>query len=171
VLCIKCCLDEGERGLLFIGGGGEIFHGLFPSWMPHESSKPTIRYTEPSHPPCTDVEQVDMCHQAKVGLEGSHQGRARALGGPPWVQFRWAASCYLLDLAHGRYPWSWVGLVSVWASTSLVWPWILLWLGLFLFPLNGSMFTLSRLRILTLFLCISDMCPANTQLTKTHRIR
>jgi hypothetical protein len=77
-----------------------------------------------------------MCHQANVGLEGGHQGRTRALGGPPWVQFRWAASCYLLDLAHGRYLRSWVGLVLVWDSSSLVWPWILFMIGALSLPLE-----------------------------------
>jgi hypothetical protein len=67
---------------------------------------PNRPYTEPSHPPGTDVEQVSMCHQAKVGLKGGHQGRAHALSvpAPRWVTLSLILlGCFVLSPRLG--PW------------------------------------------------------------------
>jgi hypothetical protein len=123
------------------------------------------------------LEVVGIGHLAKVGPEGGQHWSVHAMG----------ASVPSLARLESVFVWRFLLIFWTWPmacihGVGLVWSryglplhlfglGFFLCLGLFLFPLNGSVFTLSRLRIVILFICILDMCPVNAQLTKTHGIR
>jgi hypothetical protein len=83
---------------------------------------------------------------------------AHALFGPPCVQVRWAASCYLLDLAHGGVLRRWCGLVGIWPCSPFLRALILLVSGLSPIGLMSDFYNVAFLVYFgALFLCNPDM--------------